>query len=169
VSDNLSKFDELNRNLMDVMSKLVSSQNLCKLLLYTSDNPFVEPDIVDTSSLIFNKIFPIPKLPDTVESVQNVKGSLLTAVFEDIKIGSTNRGFKNSLLCFNIYCHIDLWQMSETGGKLRPFSIMQEIDTLFNDQRVIGLGRMQFVRSRPIAANATNIGYKIDYEICDFN
>jgi len=163
----LAKFSELNSNLMDILIRLISSQNLCKLLTYASDNPFAENDINDTSNLLFNKIFPTPKLPDTVESIQDVKSSLLTVVFDDFSL-SGNPKFKNVTVSFSIYCHVDIWQMKGTG-KLRPYSIMEEIDNLFNNEKVIGLGKMQFKRSRFIAANAKNLGYRIDYDIVSFN
>ncbi len=77
---------------MDVLLKLISSQNLCKLLTYSSSDPLNEDDISDTTSLLFNKIFPTPRLPDTAEDVQKAAakmhnsdyGSYLLEVLENL-------------------------------------------------------------------------------------
>ncbi len=159
----MAKFAELNDNLMDVLIKLISSQNLCKLLQFPVDNPYLESNIEDTSSLLFDKVFPIPKIP----TVSETQESYLTVIFDNFGLNG-NIKFKDALLVFNIYCHIDLWQMTGTG-KLRPYAIMEEIDKLLNDQRVIGLGKMQFSRSRFIAANEKYMGYRLEYNVLDFN
>ena len=164
----MARFDELNKNLMDVLDTLITSQNLCKLLSFPIDNPLAQSDIADTSTLLFTKIFPIPKLPETSDNVQTAKGSLLTVVFDEIRKTSGNLAFKDSILCFNVYCHIDLWQMKNTG-QLRPYAIMHEIDMLFNQQRIVGIGKTQFIKSRIVASDVSNLGYKLEYNVTDFN
>jgi hypothetical protein len=140
---------------------MITSQNLCKYLQYTSKDPLSEPDIADTSTLLFNRIFPVPKLPSTEDA-----GSFLTVIFEDIRLGNQNPNFKNSLISFRIICHIDEWRMN---GALRPYALMNEIDELFNDQNVVGIGKMKFDRSTFLYANAKYMGYRLDYKIYDFN
>jgi hypothetical protein len=157
----LAKFDELNNNLMDVLIKLISSQNLCKLLTYTTSDPLSGADITDTSTLLFDKIYPIPKIPDVLDA----EGSFVTIVFDEMRL-SNNIGFKDSVLCFYVFCHINLWR---TDGALRPYSIMHEIDILFNNQRAIGLGKLQFLRSKAYPVNAKYFAYKLDYSVVDFN
>lgn len=157
----MARFDELNKNLMDVLDTLITSQNLCKLLTYPTPNPLSGADIVDTSTLLFDKIYPIPKIPD----IKTTDGSFITVVFEEMR-QSKNIGFKDSVLCFYIFCHIDIWR---TNSSLRPYSIMHEIDLLFNNQRVIGLGKLQFAKSRAYPINEKFFGYKLDYSVVDFN
>lgn len=160
----MSKFNELNTNLMSVLFKLLESQDLCKLLYYDTDNPYAETDITDTSTLLFSKIFPIPKIP----TIKTKESSMITVIFDDIRIGTGGTAFKNSMLCINTFCHIDKWQLKGTG-KLRIYSIMQEIDNKLNNERVIGIGKMQFNRSRFIGANEQYFGYQTYYSVLDFN
>ncbi len=160
----MARFEELDENINKVMMKLIESQNLCKLLYYDTghdEDPLSKPDIQDMSSLLFDRIYPLPKIPNIEESTS----SLLTVFFDEIRL-SENINFKGTILSFTILCHIDLWRMP---GKLRPYSIKHEIDKIFNEQRVIGIGKMQFERSRFTWANEKYSGYRLDYRIYDFN
>ena len=66
-------FEELNGIVMGTLGEYVlKNQRLCKLLYYYPDDqrpnydPFIQPDIEDTSQLMFTHVFPVPKLPDAV-------------------------------------------------------------------------------------------------------
>jgi len=158
----MSRFDELDSNIMTVLLKMIDNQNLCKLLNYTSNSPLSEVDIADTSSLLFDKIYPYPFTPE----VDSVATSQINIMFDNFQIGKDNPAFKNSQLTFIILCHSSLWRMD---GMLRPFAIMKEIDTLFNSVNGIGMGKMQFVSGNITWANASYSGYRVSYKICDFN
>jgi len=147
---------------MKIIWKLLSSQDLCKLIYYSSDNPLGEVDISDTRSLLFNEIYPIPKIPDS----ESKASSLLTLVFDDMRL--TNVAIKNSIISINVMCHIDLWRLSGQSA-LRPFLIMNQIDEMLNNERVVGLGKMVFDKSRFIFIDKFYSGYRMDYKIVDFN
>ena len=158
----MSRFYELNQNIMSVLLKMIDNQNLCKLLNYNSYSPLSEANISDTSILLFDKIYPFPFVPD----VDAIAISQINVLFDNFQIGKDNPAFKNNQLTFIIVCHSSLWRMD---GMLRPFAIMNEIDTLFNSTNGIGLGKMKFVSGNLMWANANYSGYKINYQICDFN
>lgn len=158
----MSKLDELNLNLFNVLNAFTHSQNLCKLLFYDSLTPLSESDIAKPSTLMYTKIYPIPKVPDTATEA----GSILTVFYDDIQLGRQNTGFKNSVVCVHVLCHIDKWKIT---GAIRPYSIMAEVDKVLNEQRIAGLGRMQFERSRFMAINSFYSGFSMYYNIVDFN
>ena len=63
-------FEELNGIVMGTLGEyILKNQRLCKLLYYYPDDqrpnydPFIQPDIEDTSQLMFTHVFPVPKLP----------------------------------------------------------------------------------------------------------
>lgn len=147
--------------------RMVESQNLCKLLFYdtnTSTDPLNLADLSEEQryGLIMDRIFPIPKIP----KVDDTAKSFVTIHFDRIKLNNTNHLFKDSIIVFNIFCHIDLWL---TPAKIRPYSIANEIDILFNEQRLMGIGKLLFDRADPIAANNNYMGYKVSYNVVDFN
>ena len=158
----MSRFQELNENIMSVLLKMIDNQNLCKLLNYNSYSPLSEADIPDTSSLLFDKIHPFPFTP----KVDSVATSQINVMFDNFQIGKDNPAFKNNQLTFIILCHSLLWRMD---GILRPFAIMKEIDTLFNYTNGIGIGKMQFVSGNLMWVNENYSGYRVSYKIYDFN
>jgi hypothetical protein len=159
----MAKFDELNKNINNVLFKLIESQNLCKLLLYPTNDALSQPDISDTSSLLFERIYPLPKIPDPVSET----GSFLTVLFDSFQLGN-NVGTKQGLLTFVVIVHIDSWRMEGTG-MLRPFAIMNEIDKLFNQERVIGVKKIDINDGRLIKMNDKFWGYELNYRIVNGN
>lgn len=136
---------------------LISSQNLCKYLYYNEDDPLSQPTIDDISILLFNNLYITPVVP----TITDVAKSLITIVLDDFRL--ENIVLKNSKIVFNVLIHLDLWTMSGTG-KLRPYSIMSEIDKLFNNQNLLGIGNLEFVNAKWIAANEKWHGYQISYK-----
>jgi hypothetical protein len=158
------RFKQLNQNVNNVISSLIQNQDLCKFLYYDTNNPLVEANIVDTSKLIFDKIYPIPKLPNT----ETEAGSFLNVFFDAFKIPQSNSGTKESVILFNIICHIDLWRMKGTG-MLRPYSILHEIDEMFNNQKIIGIKKLQFDKGRFLYVNDKFSGYQASYLVTSVN
>lgn len=157
----MSRFKELNDNLMKILETLLSSQDLCKLLYYTNDNPLEQPDIQDTTSLLFNKIYPYPFTPN----VQDEATSIINVVLTNFRLNQ-NRSFKDGEICFNILCHINLWKIS---GGLRPYSILKEIDELFNGERIVGIGKLEYKNNGLLWANEKYCGYSLVYRINSIN
>lgn len=156
----MANFKELNDNVTQVLLKLLESQNLCKLLYYNSIDPLSEPDI-DPYSLLMKKIFPIPKIP----GVEEAESSYLTVVFDSFRLGD-NKGVKDGKLLLTAFVHEKLWFIN---GQLRPISIMHEIDKLFNNQRIIGIKKLQFESGRFVAPNEKYSGYQVTYKIVSGN
>lgn len=140
---------------------MFSNQNLCKYIYATTPLPLSEPDILDTErTLLFKNVFPYPIVPNVTDSAK----TLVTVVLDDFKL---DKSFKSSKIYFNVFCHIDLWKIS--NKKLRPYGILQELDSLFNNQRIIGIGKLSFDKCRWITVNEKFQGYHLSYEVYEFN
>lgn len=157
----MAKFQELNEYINTILIQLIGSQNLCKLLYYPSLTPLSQPTLTDTTDLLFNQIYPLPKIPSTALTT----GNFLTLITDNAEL-SSNKGFKTIDIIFNIICHIDEWRLN---GGIRPLLIANEIDKLFNNQRIVGIGRMDFERMTFVYYNEKFSGYKIIYTATDFN
>ena len=157
----ISKFAELGNSINTVLLKLITSQNLCKYLYYNDSTPLDGATIADTSSLLYTKIYPYNHVPDTQEE----SGSILNLIFDWIGL-SDNPYYKKGNLNFIILCHRDVWR---TNINLRPFCIMAEIDTIFNSQSVIGIGKGEFGGCVPIWSENNYSGYKLIYKNWEFN
>lgn len=163
----MAKFAELNQYINDILLKLIQNQDLCKYIHYESNeiepsDPIIKPDLdlTQRKSLMYTRIFPFPKIPTEVDA-----GTYVTVLFDNIEKGGSIF-FKDSVITFNIICHINQHRLL---GKLRTYAIMNEIDEMFNNKSVVGIGKTQFLRSRFIVANNTFSGYSLQYRVTDFS
>ena len=56
---------------------------------------------------------------------------------------ATNPEFRNSLIEIDIICHFNQWQLKDF--QLRPYKIAAEIDSMFNDSHLTGIGHLEFL------------------------
>ncbi|GFN32598.1 hypothetical protein [Paenibacillus xylaniclasticus] len=160
----MTKFEEMNEYINSILTWLTDNQNLCKLIYYNDINPLRKPDLNDEDriELTLDKILPLPKIPSDRLVNEN---SYLLVYLDNIEKGG-NIYFKDSLLCFDIICNLNLWRMV---GRLRPYAIMHELDEMFNNKSTLGVGKTQFYRSRMVWYSKDFCGYSLQYRICDFS
>lgn len=124
----MAYFSDLNDNLNFVVSKVLENQDLCKYLYYNVADPLLQPDIPDTrSTLLMDNIFPLPKDPGLIEDQM----SILNIYFPFVKPYTPNSGFRKIELCFDIMCHLDLWNIDDG---IRVYCIANQIDSMFNNK-----------------------------------
>lgn len=164
-------FAVMGNNTYKVANELMLNQNICRLLKYHTRDPFLtvdpvtkkeQPDI-DGAELINKQILIVPKIYD--DSTE--KMSYITAIFDNFIVNVMNPEFKISTLRFDIACPYDEWLLN--GHSLRPYLIMQEIDTMFNKTQMAGIGTLQFFRATPLALTPWIGGYSMEYKINEFN
>ena len=68
---------------------------------------------------------------------------------------------------FDIACPYDEWILN--GYSLRPYLIMQEIDIMFNQSKMAGIGNLQFHRADNLTLSPWIGGYSMRYKINEFN
>ncbi len=159
------RFAVLGENVFNVANKLMQNQHLCRLLKYQVRDPFNKekyPD-VDGVDLMNKQILIIPKIYD--DSVE--KMSYVTAIFTDFVTNPMNPDFKLTRIRFDIACPYDEWVLDENS--LRPYLIMQEIDTMFNQAKMSGIGTLQFVRADALTLTPQMGGFSMLYSINEFN
>ena len=165
------RFAVMGNNTFKIANKLMQSQKICRLLKYQTKDPFLpvdpvtnkeQPDVEGTD-LIHKQILIVPKVFD--DSTE--KMSYIVSVFDDFTVNSLNSEFKVSTVRFDIACPYDEWILNETS--LRPYLIMQEIDTLFNGQKLAGIGNLQFWRADNLTLSPWIGGYSMRYRINEFN
>lgn len=157
----MGNFEELNKNMNDIMVKLIENQNLCKLLKYNTKDCLSQPSIEDTTSLLHNEIFPYPFSTETLKEAS----SLLIVTFDKFT-PTKGYGYKNNYVIFRVLCNNDLWS---TDDGLRPYLILHELDTMFNDKKVIGIGKLIFNSCNELWANKDYTGFTLTYKVTDFN
>lgn len=159
------RFSVMGTNTFKIANKLMQNQRVCRLLKYQVRDPFNTekyPD-VDGAELINKQILIVPKIYD--DSVE--KMSYITAIFDDFVVNQLNPEFKLSTIRFDIVCPYDEWILDEKT--LRPYLLMQEVDAMFNESKLAGIGTLQFHRADNLALSPWIGGYSMRYKINEFN
>ena len=165
------RFSVMGNNTFKIANKLMNNQRLCRLLKYQTKDPFksedpytgkAQPDI-DGVDLIHKQILIVPKVFDD----KTEKMSYVISVFDDFIVNQLNPEFKLSTIRFDIACPYDEWILNEQS--LRPYLIMEEIDKMFNEQELAGIGNLQFYRADNLTLSPWIGGYSMKYKINEFN
>lgn len=158
------RFAVMGENLFKIANKLINNQKLCRLLKYQDTDPLNEELHKDVNGvdLLHKQIVIIPKFPE-----DGIESSFVLAVFDNFTINPSNPDFKLTRIRFDIVCPYTEWVINENS--LRPYLIMEEIDTMFNQAKLSGIGNLQFTHSTPLVLSPQLAGYSMYYQINEFN
>ena len=159
------RFAVMGENTFRIANKLMQNQNLCRLLKYQVRDPFDKAKFPDVNGeeLINKQILILPKIWD--ESTE--KTSYITALFTLFTPNPQNPEFKISTIRFDIACPYEEWIMD--AHSLRPYLIMEEVDQMFNEAEMAGIGTLQFLRAETLTLTPWLGGYSMWYQINEFN
>lgn len=165
------RFAVMGENTFKIASKLINNKKIPRLLKYQTRNPLLPTDPItgkdqpnfDGVDLLHKQVLIVPKVFD--DSTE--KMSYVIAVFHNFVVNQLNTEFKVSTIRFDIACPYDEWVLN--GQTLRPYLIMQEIDNEFNEQKMAGIGTLQFYRADPLVLTPYIGGYSMYYKINEFN
>ena len=156
-----SSFLSIDKDTDQIIDRLMSNENLLRLLYYTSTTPLeltdkqpklIVPNDEDKMNELWDKILgqkefygkqyirTVPKI--TVDSpVLNY----LVVTFDNFTPNPRNDYYRDNIVTFDIICHFDQWQMQGKYMALRPYRIAGEIDSMFNKTHLSGIGTLNFI------------------------
>jgi hypothetical protein len=103
-----------------------------------------------------NNIKIVPKL--------YIDGSVLNYIvidFDNFIPNRTNPEFRDNIISFTIICHFDQWNLGDFD--LRPYRIAAELDTMFNNTHLTGIGTLQFLGCNQQLVNEEFAGLSLNY------
>ena len=153
-----SSFLSMDKDLGIIVDCILKNKNLKKLLYYTTPRALTMPILNEEESveLIGKNIKIVPKL--------YIDGSVLAYIiisFDNFTTNATNPEFRDNIVSFDIICHFDQWQLEDM--QLRPYRIAAEIDSMFNDKHLTGIGTLQFLGANQIILNDEFAGLTMMY------
>lgn len=74
---------------------------------------------------------------------------------------TTNNEFRDCMIEIDILCHIDCWDLG--NFRQRPIKIMGYIDGILAENRLTGIGTLEFAGAKEIVLNETLAGYCLMY------
>jgi hypothetical protein len=154
------RFSELGKNKNEIMTRLLFSEEIAKALTYNGTNFLDQPTPEDSTSLLYTQIFPYQRVPTTQDTAKT---------FITMKFGYKPDGmfYKISTIYFYVITHISL--VRTDMGMLRYDYLINQIDTLFNSQRGIGIGKLPFYAMDDFQINENWLGAFIGYKSTEFN
>lgn len=130
---------DLGLLLQKMMQRLLTNQNLMKLLYYTDKDPFNQPDL--TNSQIKNEIYEkliriTPRI--SPEDTKNANSVIALRISQGIE--TDNGEFRN--IGFSVDSVVPLSQWILKSDNLRPFLIMGEVENSLKGKNINGLGKI---------------------------
>lgn len=157
----MAYLEEISNYKNTILQRIVSDQELCKAVQYNDKNFLDKADIDDTTTLIYDRIFPYKFIPDT-NTEEKTFITLSVGRFQYV-----NNSFKEGLIIISIFTHRDLFRTDYS--KTRVDFILNKIDSLLNYKSGIGLGKLEFDMLDEIAVNDKFQGAYVCYRPIDFN
>ena len=154
-----SSFLSAEKDMNLIVQMIMKNERLKKMLYYSSRDCLFQPNLTEDQTLeLFGKqIKMIPKL--------TIDGSLLTYLiisFDTYSPNLKNPEFRNNIIEFDIICHFNQWPMKDF--ELRPYKIAAEIDSMFNNQHLTGIGELKFLRAEQQVLTNEYAGLCLLYE-----
>ena len=154
-----SSFLSMEKDMNIIIDNMLKNQRLAKLLHYTTPDCLDRENVSveDRNNFLGKEIKNVPKL--------TVDGSVLNYIiinFDNFTLNTTNPEFRDNIIEFDIICHFNQWQLKDFS--LRPYKIAAEIDTMFDNKRLTGIGLLQFVGANQIILTDEYAGLCLMYE-----
>ena len=153
-----SSFLSVEKDLDIITTGMMKNERLKKLLFYTTPDALDRPALNQSENreLFKNHIKIVPKL-----YVDNEVKNYIIIGFDNFIANATNPEFRDNVIFFDIICHYDQWNLGDF--KLRPYKIAAEIDTMFNNKHLTGIGELQFIGANRITLTDEFAGISLIY------
>ena len=155
-----SSFLSMEKDMGTIIEEMFRNERLKKLLLNNTKDALLKPydeKYSDGVALIEDGyIRMVPKL-----YVDKDVLNYIIVSFDNFTPNMTNPEFRDNIISFDIICHFEQWQMKDF--QLRPYKIAAEIDTLFNNRHLSGIGELQFLGANQLLINDEFAGLTLMY------
>ncbi len=168
-----SSFLSIEKDIELILTKLffdnkIQNKQLLRLLVIPNrdcltdlTNPAYREKIAETSlaSLIrdgYIKLAPKIAMPE-----KEIVKSYIIISFDNFTPNATNPQFRDCTIHFDIICHTDYWTMD--NYQIRPLKIAGYIDGILNNEKLTGIGILNFMGCNELVLDEVLSGYTLSY------
>lgn len=154
-----SSFISIEKDMGMIVDMMLKNNRLKKLLYYTTKDCLNKPNLTkeqDKQLISERYVRMIPK----VYIDKDVLNYIIIS-FDNFTPNMTNPYYRDNVISFDIICHMDQWELGDF--QLRPYKIAAEIDTLFNNRHLSGIGTLEFLGASQIILNDEFAGITLMY------
>ena len=154
-----SSFLAVDKDMEILVNHFIKNERLLKLLYYDMPNALDQPNVPQDKVLDMfgQQIKIVPKL-----KVDKPDFCYVIISFDNFTPNMTNPAFRDNIISFDIVCHFDQWNLGNFA--LRPYKIAAEIDSMFNNQHLTGIGTIQFLGANQIVLSDEFAGLTLMYQ-----
>lgn len=130
---------EIGENLQKIVKRLMTNDNLVKLLYYTDKDPLSQPSLTQEQKQkeVFEKLIKVVPRVGPKETAHSI---VAIRVINGSKLGS-NTEFRNVKISIEVFVPLTQWIIKDTN--LRPFAILGEVEESLEGKTVNGLGKLE--------------------------
>lgn len=155
-----SSFLSIEKDLALIIKQIMQNQDLMKMLYYT------QPDCLSAKNLSMKEIQGM--LHKQIKLIPVIKvdpqcPNYIIITFSNFTPNATNPEFRDFDLNIDILCHPDHWNMGDFA--LRPYKIAGELDHMFKDKKLTGIGTTQFITGDNLLLYEDLIGFSLTYKV----
>ena len=154
---NKADFSTVEKDFSDITGRIMANETILKLLYFNSSDCLNNKDLVITPEIIGEVVKENLKIVPSLKVPKN-KGSYIIITFDSFSENSHNPEFMNNVILMDVLCPEDTWIMD--SYMMRPFKIMHELQKMFHDKPLNGIGKVFF-----IGANLLNLGDYVGYQM----
>jgi hypothetical protein len=161
---NLRSFLQISDDLKLIIEKIISNDNLCKLLYYADKGALSKPALTEDQkySLIGDKVLVVP-----VVLKEDDLQSYLIVQFDNFSPNEASEViYRDFTLTIDVLVNTKIWTLDD--WTLRPYAIMHELDSMFNMSKLNSLGPINFIGANALIINEFFMGFTLAYGIHDF-
>lgn len=160
----MANLQELTSFKEELLRLIVTNNRIMQAVVNNETNCFATP-VVKPGSYLYQNIFPYKH---TLNNTEEEKKTYITMDFANFSL--TNSHYKDFAMGIYVFTHKELMRITDEGhSKLRTDYILHELDTMLNNARGFGIGKLQFSGLQSVTINNDYLGSVIVYETIDFN
>ena len=154
-----SSFLSMEKDLHLISNMILRNPRLKKLLYYNTPDCLSREAVSEDDAIeMFGKnIKLVPKL-----TVDNSVLNYIIISFDNFTPNATNPEFRDNIIEFDIICHFDQWSLKDF--QLRPYKIAAEIDSMFNEKHLTGIGKLKFLGANQMILTDEYAGLCLMYQ-----
>lgn len=156
------KFETLGNTMLKISNKIIGNYTLCKMLKYSDTRSTASCPTFEPADLMDKNVILKPLIP-----TDDKKESFIVILLENFTLDESNYDYKSLTIRFDVLVPFVDW--NKVDNNLKPFAIMSEIDNLFNNTKLNGLGNLKFKTADIITLDDKIGGYTMLYEVDEFN
>lgn len=142
-----------------IMERILSNQNVLKLLRYNTEDWRDKPDV---SGKELREMFETKQISSVPRiQIDAPEKTYLRLIYGNVTRNMTNPEYRDNTFGIDIICHYDSWDLGDF--ELRPYRIAGEIDSMLDGTHLTGIGELEFISAVPYVYNEEFAGVTLTY------